>query len=116
LIQDSLKCIAWKGRAVVVGFAGGQIEKIPMNLVLLKNISLVGVHWGAYMKHEIPRVEQVWKELFQLFESGRLTAVVYDPPYHGLESLSGAMQDLENRKTWGKAVVRIREPEQQAKL
>jgi NADPH2:quinone reductase len=48
LINDSLKCIAWKGRALVVGFAAGTIEKVPMNLVLLKNVSLVGVHWGAY--------------------------------------------------------------------
>lgn len=61
MIQPSLKCIAWNGRALVVGFAAGSIEKvrrislhtcvaysvwqIPMNLVLLKNISLVGVHW-----------------------------------------------------------------------
>ena len=45
---DSLKCIAWKGRAVVVGFAAGQIEKLALNLVLLKNISIVGIHWGAY--------------------------------------------------------------------
>jgi NADPH2:quinone reductase len=62
---DSLKCIAWKGRAVVVGFAGGKIEKVlapqkelgfiltdsqlPLNLVLLKNIEITGIHWGAYM-------------------------------------------------------------------
>ena len=67
---DCLKCIAWKGRALVVGFAAGQIEKVfarieraptpfivtthgplcqlPLNLVLLKNISVVGIHWGAY--------------------------------------------------------------------
>lgn len=61
---DSLKCIAWKGRAIVVGFVGGEIEKVhlsepppalysfyaqlPLNLVLLKNISIVGIHWGAY--------------------------------------------------------------------
>ena len=44
---DSLKCIAWKGRAIVVGFAAGQIEKLALNLVLLKNISIVGIHWGA---------------------------------------------------------------------
>lgn len=49
LVQKSLKVIAWKGRIVVVGFAAGSIEKIPMNLVLLKNISLVGLHWGAYL-------------------------------------------------------------------
>ena len=61
---DSLKCIAWKGRTVVVGFAGGKIEKVlalpkqqdsalnvsqlPLNLVLLKNIEITGIHWGAY--------------------------------------------------------------------
>lgn len=61
---DSLKCIAWKGRAVVVGFAGGKIEQVlappkqtyfalnvsqlPLNLVLLKNIEITGIHWGAY--------------------------------------------------------------------
>jgi NADPH2:quinone reductase len=44
-----MKCIAWKGRAVVVGFAGGAIEKLPLNLVLLKNVSVVGIHWGAYI-------------------------------------------------------------------
>lgn len=48
MVQKSLKVIAWKGRILVVGFAAGSIEKIPMNLVLLKNIALVGLHWGAY--------------------------------------------------------------------
>lgn len=48
MVQKSLKVIAWKGRILVVGFAAGSIEKIPMNLVLLKNIALVGLHWGSY--------------------------------------------------------------------
>lgn len=76
--SDSLKCIAWKGRALVVGFAGGQIEKVhahyninlklttiqlPLNLVLLKNISIVGIHWGAYAKFDKGRSKEVWKEL-----------------------------------------------------
>lgn len=47
-LPDCLKCIAWKGRALVIGFAGGPIENLPMNLVLLKNISVAGLHWGAY--------------------------------------------------------------------
>jgi NADPH2:quinone reductase len=48
-----MKCIAWKGRAVVVGFAAGKIEQLPLNLVLLKNVSVVGIHWGAYTS-ELP--------------------------------------------------------------
>ena len=80
---DSLKCIAWKGRAIVVGFAAGQIEKLALNLVLLKNISIVGIHWGAYTSTCFPlpgqrgtcltqfaeiepeRVPVVWKELLE---------------------------------------------------
>lgn len=51
MIVPSMKCIAWNGRIIVVGFAGatGNIEKIPANLILLKNIAVKGVHWGAYV-------------------------------------------------------------------
>lgn len=47
MLVPSLKCIAWNGRLVVVGFAAGDIEKVPANLVLLKNCSIVGLFWGA---------------------------------------------------------------------
>lgn len=47
MLVPSLKCIAWNGRLVVVGFAAGEIEKVPANLVLLKNCSIVGLFWGA---------------------------------------------------------------------
>ncbi|EJU04312.1 NADP-binding protein [Dacryopinax primogenitus] len=116
LIKDSLKCIAWKGRAVVVGFAAGKIEQVPTNLILLKNVSLVGIHWGAYLKNEPGHVPDVWKGIFKLFESGKLIPAVYDPPYMGLDSVPRALVDLENRKTWGKAVVRVREMPERAKL
>ena len=47
----STKCIAWEGRLLIIGFAGGTIPKIEANRVLLKNISIVGLHWGEYRKH-----------------------------------------------------------------
>jgi NADPH2:quinone reductase len=47
MLVPSLKCIAWNGRLVVVGFVAGTIEKVPANLVLLKNCSIVGLFWGA---------------------------------------------------------------------
>lgn len=132
MIQPSLKCIAWNGRAVVVGFAAGSIEKvlgpilhvwpsecsadvwaiaklkIPMNLVLLKNISLVGVHWvgdgllagsalqelttpcrdlllpcvqGAYTKNEKEKIPEVWAALLQLLREGLLRPVIFDRVY-----------------------------------
>ncbi|KAK1218479.1 hypothetical protein PQX77_018805 [Marasmius sp. AFHP31] len=108
VIQDSFKCIAWKGRAVVVGFAGGNIEKIPSNLILLKNISVTGLHWGAYRLHDFGRIAEVWKDLLEIFGSGKLKPVVYSEVYP-YERLSDALSALEHRKTWGKVIVRVRE-------
>ncbi|GAB1521411.1 hypothetical protein RhiTH_004506 [Rhizoctonia solani] len=116
LIKDSLKCIAWKGRALVVGFAAGEIEKLPLNLVLLKNISIVGVHWGAYMKNDVGHVPSVWKALFELFESGKVKPVVFSEVYQGLEQVSVGLEALEQRKTWGKAIVQIKPGPKIAKL
>ncbi|KAH9894889.1 alcohol dehydrogenase [Cubamyces lactineus] len=110
LIRDSLKCIAWKGRAIVVGFAAGSIEKLPLNLVLLKNISIVGIHWGAYTKFEPSRVPVVWKELLDLFSSGRAKPIMY-PETFPLERLADGLIAIERRKTWGKVIVHVREPE-----
>ncbi|KAJ3575128.1 hypothetical protein NP233_g1305 [Leucocoprinus birnbaumii] len=117
LIKDSMKCIAWKGRALVIGFAGGAIEKVPMNLVLLKNVSIVGLHWGAYKIHEPARIPPVWNDILDLFASGKTTPVTYDQIYT-LEQLSEGLGAIEHRKTWGKAVVRIKDEEvvEKAKL
>ncbi|KAG6917314.1 hypothetical protein DXG01_002972 [Tephrocybe rancida] len=114
LINDSLKCIAWKGRALVIGFAAGTIEKVPMNLVLLKNISIVGLHWGAYSKFEESRIPPVWKALLELFASGKAVPVTYNQIF-SLETLSDGLAAIERRETWGKAIARVRD-EPNAKL
>lgn len=108
LIKDSLKCIAWKGRALVVGFAAGSIEKLPLNLVLLKNISIVGIHWGAYAKNEPAHMSKVWQDLMELMSSGRVKPVVYSEVWP-FDRLADGLVAIEKRQTWGKAVVRIRE-------
>lgn len=114
-IRDALKCTVWGGRALVVGFAGGQIEKLPLNLVLLKNVSIIGIFWGSYQKNNPKRVGETWTELLELLASGRLKPVVYSGSYT-LETLTQGLQDLEDRRTWGKAVVRVREPAVKGKL
>lgn len=108
LLVPSLKCIAWNGRLVVVGFAAGTIEKIPANLVLLKNVAVVGLHWGATALKDPKRYFQVIDEVMHMIASGRLVPQVYDPVYEGLDSVTAGLRDLEDRKTWGKAVVRVR--------
>ncbi|PCH43592.1 NAD(P)-binding protein [Wolfiporia cocos MD-104 SS10] len=117
LIRDSLKCIAWKGRAIVVGFAGGKIESLPLNLVLLKNISIVGIHWGAYTTKEPAHKPAVYGALLDLLSTGRVKPVVYGDIYP-LERIADGLAALEQRKTWGKVVTRIRNEEaaEKAKL
>ncbi|KAJ7647303.1 NAD(P)-binding protein [Roridomyces roridus] len=116
MIRDCLKCIAWKGRALVVGFAAGSIEQVPSNLVLLKNISLVGIHWGAYAIHEPKRLQEVYKILLDLLGSGRVPPPVIYQERFTLERLSEGLGALEGRKTWGKAIVKVKEEVEKAKL
>lgn len=118
MITDCLKCIAWKGRAIVVGFAAGKVEKVPMNLVLLKNISLVGIYWGAYSLHDVSYQHTVNKAVFDLVSSGRVLPPVIYKNVYSLETIPDGLRALENRETFGKAIVRIRDekPVEKAKL
>lgn len=109
LLIPSLKCAAWNSRLVVVGFAAGNIEKVPANLVLLKNCSITGVFWGAYSKNEVDKIPECWNALLEMFEQKRIKPTVFSRVYKGLEELPQGLMDLSERKTWGKAVVRIRE-------
>ncbi|MCJ1374015.1 hypothetical protein MMC20_005245 [Loxospora ochrophaea] len=108
MVNTSLKCTAWNGRIIIIGFAAGDIEKVAMNRVLLKNVSLVGLHWGMYVKEEPETVERVWKGLFELMESGRFRGTVYtDKEFVGLERVGEALGMLGRRETWGKVVIRV---------
>ncbi|KAF9944637.1 hypothetical protein BGZ70_004472, partial [Mortierella alpina] len=80
---------------------------ISANRILLKNISVVGVHWGAYTKYDPATVVQVWTELLDMFAKEKLVPVVYEKIYQGLESVKTGLTDLAGRKTYGKAVVAI---------
>jgi NADPH2:quinone reductase len=110
LIEKSTKCIAWNGRLLVIGFAGGPIEKMATNRILLKNISVVGLHWGAYSKFERDTIPQVWNDLRKLMEEKKIRATNYtDRQYKGLESVPAALEALGGRETWGKVVVDLPE-------
>jgi len=112
MIDTSIKCIAWNGRLLVIGFAGGKIEKVALNRVLLKNISIVGLHWGMYATKEQETIPGVWKGIFDLIKSGKLKGITYtDKTYKGLESVPQALIALGQRDTWGKVVVELAEDE-----
>ncbi|KAF7846333.1 hypothetical protein BT93_L4527 [Corymbia citriodora subsp. variegata] len=108
LIAQSMKCTAWNGRLLVIGFAAGEIEKMATNRILLKNVSVVGLHWGQYAVHEPETVEVVWKGLFDLMESGKFRGTCYtDKEFVGLETVPEALRALGARDTWGKVVVKL---------
>jgi NADPH2:quinone reductase len=116
MILPSTKCIAWNGRLIVIGFAAGDIEKVPTNRFLLKNISLVGLHWGAYNVFERETIPEVWNGIYKLIEEGKFRGTSYtDKEYIGVESIPAALKALGGRDTWGKVVVKIPE-EGQSKL
>lgn len=117
MVNPSLKIAAWNARILVVGFAGGEIEKVATNRVLLKNVSVVGIHWGMYAKFEPAAAEEVWRGLFELIDQGSFRPTVYtDREYVGLDSVKSALKALGGRETWGKVVVRVPTEEQLAKL
>ena len=108
MVGPSMKCVAWNGRLLVIGFAGGQIEKVAMNRVLLKNVSVVGLHWGVYARVEPETVEEVWRGLFELMAAGKFRGTSFtDREFVGLESVPGALTALGERGTWGKVVVQL---------
>lgn len=113
LIESSLKCIAWCGRLLVIGFAGGKIEKVAMNRVLLKNVSVVGIHWGLYADKErkAGTVDRVWAGLMSLVQEGKFRPTVFKgkvgEEFVGLKSVGRALEALGKRETWGKVVVSV---------
>jgi len=102
--DQSLRCIAWNGRHLVIGFASGRIPEVKLNRVLLKNISIVGLHWGAHAIHEPARIRETFDRLFELHSAGRIAPEIF-PRRHALEELPEALAALGSRRTWGKVVV-----------
>src|SRR6185437_12094500 len=77
VFDASLKCIAWNGRLLVIGFASGRIPEVKLNRVLLKNISLVGLHLGAHTMHEPARIPEAFRALLALHREGKVEPVIY---------------------------------------
>jgi NADPH2:quinone reductase len=104
---DSLRSLAPAGRLLVVGFTGGEIPTVKVNRLLLNNIDVVGVGWGAWtMSHPGALTEQ-WDGLAELLISGKLAAP--QPEVYPLEEAAAAVASLENRTAKGKVVVRVRD-------
>ncbi len=99
----SLKCIAWNGRLLVIGFAGGRIPEIKANRILLKNIAVTGLHWGAHESRDPERIPIVYEALAELYAAGKIEPLV--GARYSLEDVPAALEALGSRKTYGKVVI-----------
>ena len=98
------RCMAWDGRLLIIGFVAG-IPDLPANHILLKNYSVVGVHWGASLGRNPQSLHNQMESVLQLAGTGGVDPLIF-PPYE-YQSGAQAIQDLADRKTWGKVVVRV---------
>ena len=103
VFDGSTKCIAFEGRLLTIGFAGGRIPTLAINRVLLKNISVVGVHWGYYQRRGSPLVGQWMDAILKLYDEGRIRPVIYRS--YPLREAARALEALATRESYGKVVL-----------
>jgi NADPH:quinone reductase len=101
--EPALRATAWEGRFLVIGFAAGDIPRIPLNLTLLKGCSIMGVFWGMAMMREPARGRGQLQELLAWAADGSLKPHVH--ARYPLERALDALKDIEERRVQGKAVV-----------
>lgn len=104
VFDRSRKCIAFDGRLLVIGFAGGEIPSIPANHILIKNYSVVGVHWGLFNRLNPEKVVQEHNELMDLYVEGKIKPLIYQE--FDFEEVPKALELLATRKTWGKLIIK----------
>lgn len=105
VFDQSVRCTAWEGRILVIGFASGTIPTLPVNLTLVKNISVTGVYWGAYRKRDPTVLRQSWQQLLAWLDEGAISPHV--SATYPLENAAEALRSLVERRATGKVVVTI---------
>ena len=105
MFEAALRSTAWGGRVLVVGFASGDIPKVPVNLALLKGCSIVGVFWGAFRLNYTEEDNENFKELFAWYDQGKLKP--FTSKTYTLNDAPLALNDLKNRQAIGKLIIQI---------
>ncbi len=101
--QRSTKCIAFEGRLLIIGFTSGGFSNFVSNHILIKNYSVVGVHWGMYQQQGPAKIARAWKALWELYGAGQLKPVVGSR--FPMSQVADAMQLLSSRAAVGKVVL-----------
>jgi len=99
----SLRSIAWGGRIIIIGFASGRVPQVPANIVLVKNIDIIGFYWGSHQGRKPELLRQSFAQLFRWFEEGKLKPHVFQKL--DLKEAASALDLLRQRKSTGKVVL-----------
>ncbi len=105
VFDASRRCLAWEGRLIVVGFTSGRIPQAPANHALIKNYSVVGLHWGMYRVKEPALITAVHEDLTRLYAEGRIRPFVSER--FAFDRLPDALGRLAGRRTVGKVVITV---------
>ena len=101
--DPALRALRWMGRYLIIGFAGGEIPRLPANQVLLNNRSVIGIDWGAWTMRDPEGNQALLNELMTLAGTGALRPV--EPIEYPLDDVVRALTDLQDRKVAGKVVL-----------
>ena len=103
--EPCIRATAWDGRYLVIGFAAGEIPRVPTNLALLKGMKIVGVFWGAWVGMFPEENRKNFEELFKLHSEGKINPEISDSFsfYDG----ASAIAHLKDRKAKGKVIIKI---------
>jgi NADPH2:quinone reductase len=101
--EPALRATAWNGRFLVVGFAAGDIPKIPLNLPLLKGCQITGVFWGSFTQREPEANAQNMRQLVKWFTEGKIKPHIH--AVYPLAETAAALRELMDRQVRGKVVI-----------
>jgi NADPH2:quinone reductase len=104
--EPAFRSLAWRGRLLVVGFAAGEIPRLPLNLPLLKGAAVVGVFWGDFARREPQRFAESVAQLGRWYREGKLRPHI--DRVLPLEQAAEAMSAVAGRRSQGRIVLRVR--------
>ena len=99
----SMRCAAFECKIIIVGFAGGKIQRIPANILLVKNIDVIGYYWGAYATHGLHLLRESFADLARMYMAGKLKPLV--GATYPLEDAAEALAHLADRRAIGKTII-----------
>ena len=105
LFDQCMRCINWYGRVLIIGFVGGDIPRVPTNLILLKSCQVVGVFYGAFSARYPEDARQNFREILDMFEAGKINPLVGRE--FSFDQYVEALNCLEQRQALGKVVLNV---------